>query len=110
MPLDDLSTSSNYSQLINEPTHFEPHKNPSCIDIIFTTQSNLVLDSGVLPSLSETCHHQIIYTKINFHIFLPPPCRREIWHFKQAQTYCIRKSIERFDWEGAVNLLNLKTI
>ena len=103
--LDDLSTSSNYSQLINEPTNFEPHKNPSCIDLIFTTQPNLVLDSGVLPSLSETCHHQIIFTKINFQIFLPPPYRREIWHFKQAQTNCIRKSIERFDWEGA--LMNL---
>ena len=105
MLLDDLSTSSNYSQLINEPTNFEPHKNPSCIDLIFTTQPNLVLDSGVLPSLSETCHHQIIFTKINFQIFLPPPYRREIWHFKQAQTNCIRKSIERFDWEGA--LMNL---
>ena len=33
------------SQLISEPTNFEPHKNPSCIDLI-TDQPNIILDSG----------------------------------------------------------------
>ena len=32
-------------------------KNPSYIDIIFTTQPKFVTDMGVRPSLSETCHH-----------------------------------------------------
>ena len=78
MLLDDLSSSSNYSQLINEPTNCEHHKNHSCVDLMFTAQPNLVLDGDVLPSLSETCHHKIIFTKINFQIFLLPPYRREM--------------------------------
>ena len=34
------------SQLISEPPNFEPHKNPSCIDIVVTDQPIIILDSG----------------------------------------------------------------
>ena len=99
--LDDISTLYNYTQLIRESTNFEPQKNPSCIDHIFTTQPNLVLESGVLPSLYQTCHHQIFFAKIKFKHFLPPAYKREFWHFKNAQTDLIRQSIDRFDWQDA---------
>ena len=39
-----------YTQLINEPTNLEPNKSPSCIDLLFASQPNLVVESGVHPS------------------------------------------------------------
>ena len=35
------------TQLISEPTNFEPNKNPSCIDLIFTDQPNLVIETSM---------------------------------------------------------------
>ena len=37
-------------QLISDPTHILPNCS-TCIDLIFTDQPNLVVDSGVHPSL-----------------------------------------------------------
>ena len=51
LELYNLSTLLGYAQLINESTNFEPNKSPTCIDIIFTNQPNLVFESGVQPSL-----------------------------------------------------------
>ena len=75
--LEDLFTLRGLSQLISEPTNFEPHKNLSCIDLIITNQPNLILDSGTRPSLDPYCHHPIIYGKINFRIPPPPPFERK---------------------------------
>ena len=46
-------------RLISEPTHLMGNSK-SCIDLMFTDQPNLVIESGVHPSLHEHCHHQII--------------------------------------------------
>ena len=58
--IDDLLTLLGLSQLISEPTNFEPHKDPSCIDLVITNQPNLVLDSGTRSFLDSFCNHQII--------------------------------------------------
>ena len=106
LELDTLTTLLGYSQLIHEPTNFEPNKTPSCIDLIFASQPNLVSESGVQPSLYNTCHHQIIYAKINFQIKLPPPYKRKIWHYKNAEADLIRRSIESFNWENELSNLD----
>ena len=46
MEIENLLCSLGLLQLISEPTNCEPNKNPSCIDLIITTQPNLVLGSG----------------------------------------------------------------
>ena len=51
MEIDNLLTSLGLSQIISEPTHFEPNKNPSCIDLIITDQPNLILSCGTRASL-----------------------------------------------------------
>ena len=71
--IENLLSSLGLSQLISEPTKFEPTKNPSCIDLIITDQPNLVLGSGTRHSLDSCCHHQITYCKMNFSIPPPPP-------------------------------------
>ena len=43
--------------IINEPTHVLENS-LSCIDLIFTAQPNLVVDSGVHPCLHPDCHHK----------------------------------------------------
>ena len=105
--LNDLLTTNGYSQLIKEPTNFEPNKIPTCIDLIFSNQQNIVLDSGVLPSLSTLCHHQIIYAKINLKINLPPPYKRKVWHFKDARSDLIQRNINLFDWEQVLTNLDV---
>ena len=76
--IDDLITALGLSQVISEPTNFEPNKRPSCIDLIITDQPNLIIDSGTRASLDPLCHHQIIYGKVNFRIPPPPPFERKI--------------------------------
>ena len=68
------------SQLISEPTNFEPNKRPSCIDLVITDQPNFVLDSGTRASLDSLCHHQITYCKVNVNMPPPPPFGRNNWH------------------------------
>ena len=68
------------SQIINEPTHILDNSN-SCIDLIFTSQPNMIMDSGVHPSLHSNFHHQIIYAKFDLKDFYPPPYERPMWHF-----------------------------
>ena len=60
-------------QMINEPTHILENYS-SYIDLIFTSQPNLVVDSGVHPS---SVIHSVCKIKLeNF----PSPYQREICH------------------------------
>ena len=64
--LNSLFTELDLDQIITEPTHFfNDHSNPSCIDLILTDQPNLVMDSGVRPSLDPLVHHQMTFCKLN---------------------------------------------
>ena len=88
------------SRIITEATHIlEPSS--SCIDLIFTTQPNLVVESGVHSLLHPNCHHQIVFAKFNLQIHYPPPYPREMWHYKQANTELIRRAITDFNWDRA---------
>ena len=67
-----LTSSNGFSQLINEPTHIQTNSS-SCIDLIFTDQPNLSMNSGVHSSLYPNCHHQIVHSSFNLNIHYPPP-------------------------------------
>ena len=56
------------SQIITEPTHILENSK-SCIDLLFTSQPNMVMDSGVHASLKPHSHHQIIFAKFNLKVF-----------------------------------------
>ena len=58
------------TQVMKEPTHFLENSK-SCIDLIFISQPNMVMDSSVHSSLRSRCHHQIIYAEFNLKAFLP---------------------------------------
>ena len=67
--------------------------------MIFTSQSNLVMESGVYSSLHPICHHQIVFAKINLKVYYPLPYEREIWHYEKANTDLIGRSIDQFPWD-----------
>ena len=102
--MEDLFNSINLSQIISEPTNFEPGKNPSCIDLILTDQPNLVLDSGTRASQDTNCHHQIIYCKVNFRIPPTPPSERKTWYYHRANTAAIQRCFTNFPWVQHFNL------
>ena len=70
------------SQIIKEATHIL-ESSFSWIDLIFTTQPNVVVESGVHPSLH------------------PPSYPWEIWHYQQENTELIRRAITDFNWDRA---------
>ena len=57
--VDAITSSYGLNQLIQEPTRIL-NSSSSCIDLIFTSQPNLVTESGIHSSLHSNCHHQIV--------------------------------------------------
>ena len=94
--IDSLTTVHGLQQLISEPTHLLPNS-LSCIDLIFTDQPNLVVDSGVHPSLHPNCH-QIIFCKFNLMIEYPPPYERLVWDYKHSDEKAIANALDQVDW------------
>ena len=93
-------------EIINQPTHFYPGKNPSCIDLIFCSQPNLISESGVLPSLLPQCHHDIIFAKIDLNVKLPPQYKRTMWDYKNADKISIKRSLSSVNWERSIRHRN----
>ena len=80
--IDSLTTTHGLHQLISQPTHLLPTSS-TCIDLIFTDQPNLVVNSGAHPSLHKNCHHQITFCKLNLKIEYPPSYERFVWDYKK---------------------------
>ena len=93
-----LTSELGLHQLISEPTH-KIGQSKSCIDLIFTDQPNLFIESGVHPSLHEQCHHQIVHGKLSVKNYAPPPYSRKLWYYDRADFLAIRKSIEMYNWQ-----------
>ena len=79
----------------------------SCIDLIFTWQPNLLMESGIHSSAHSNCHHQIIFAKLNLSIFYPPPYKITVWYYEKANTELIRKAIDQFDKLRAISNVNV---
>ena len=89
MEIEHLLLSLGLSQVISEPTNFEPNKNPSCIDLVIIDQPILILDCGTRSSLDPFCHHEIVYCKVNFN---------------RANSAAIKRSVHSFPWLQQLNL------
>ena len=79
------------------------------------SQPNLVVDSGVHPSLHTDCYHQITFCKFNFIIEYPPPYQRLLWDYKRAHVNSIKEALYQENWstilsdkdiQQQVNILN----
>ena len=103
-----LASSNSFCQLINEPTHIQRNSS-SCIDLIFTDQPSLAVNSGVHASLHPNCHHQIIHTSFNLNITYPSPYKRLIWDYKKTDSEKIRKALDWVNWESLFNNKDVNT-
>ena len=56
------TSSYGLNQLTQEPTHIL-NSSSSSIDLILTSQPNLVIKPGIHSSLRSNCHHQIVCAK-----------------------------------------------
>ena len=88
-------------QVIKEPTHIL-NSSLTCINLIFTTQPNLIIESRVHLSLHSNCHHQIIFAKFNLEVVSPPLYEQEIWHYKDAYTELTKWAINEFNCQRAI--------
>ena len=104
--LDTITSTAGYSQIIDKPTHFTNHS-CSCIDLIFTSNPSILVDSVIEKSLSSSWHYDIIYGKINFRVSLPPPLFRTVWDYKNADAISIQHAIENFNWQHAFERKNI---
>ena len=95
---ESFTSSLDLHQLVSEPTHFIGNSK-SCIDLIFTDEPNLFVETEVHPSIDSLCHHNIISGKINIRCPPVPPFNSQIWHYDKADSNAIRQSIQKFPWE-----------
>ena len=98
--IENITSQRGLHQLINEPTHILQYSS-LCIDLTFTYQPDLVIESGANSSLHSSCHHQKVYAKFNLKICCPPPYLREVFHFKEEETDLIRRALSHFNCERA---------
>ena len=91
-----LACSHGLHQSINEPTYLLDSVS-SCIDLVFTSQPNLVIGSGIQLYLHPNCHHQFVFAKFDLFIYYPPPYERAVWYYNRANADLIRRVINLFD-------------
>ena len=70
--IENVTAQFGLQQIIKDPTHMS-NTSSSSIELIFTSQPNLITDTLVHSSLYPNCHHQIVFAKFNVHIVCPPP-------------------------------------
>ena len=49
---------------------------------MFADKPNVVVESGVFPSLYVKCNYHIIFSKFNVNVFYSPPYQRLIWDYR----------------------------
>ena len=101
--LDFLTRQYGLQQIIKELTYLL-NNSISSIDLIFTSQPNLINESGTYPSLHPNCHHQIIFANFNLKIHYPPLYERDIWHYHDANVDLIKQAVNIVDWETLLDL------
>ena len=88
-----LTSSNGFSQLTLEPTHIQANSS-SCIELVFTDQQNLSVNSRVHVSLHPNCHHQIVHSSFNLNIYYLQTYERLIWDYKKADSKNIGKTLD----------------
>ena len=95
-----MTSQCEFKQVISDSTYIFG-RSLSRIDLTFTSQPNLVVNSGVHLSLQPNSHHQIIHAKFNLKILYPPPYEPIVRHYQDVNSDLIQRSISQFNWEGA---------
>ena len=79
--IDGITSQFGLEKLIHETTHIIGERS-SCIDSIFASQPNWVVESGVQYSLHQNCHNQIVFARFNLKV---------VFHLHMSVKYGILK-------------------
>ena len=109
LKLFSLISSNGFSLLIKEPTDIQANGS-SCINLTFTYQPDLSVNSGVHASLHPNCHHPIVHSSFNLNIYYPPPYQRLIWDYKKADAKIVRKALDSVTWERLFDSKNINAL
>ena len=85
-------------QLFKNPVHLLQNS-AACIDLVFTNQPQLVIESGIHSSLCSTCHHQIVSVKLNLKIEYLSLYERIFWDYSRAGKASINLAFNAIDCE-----------
>ena len=67
----------------------------------------MFVNSGVHSFLHANCHHQIVFPKFDLEMYYPPPYKREVWHYQEADAILITQAIHEFSCKRALAILNI---
>ena len=104
--IDDVMSNYGLHQLIEKPTHIL-NSSFSCIDLIFSSQPNLVMESGAHSSLHPNCHRQAVFPKINCSILYPLHYERTVWFYEKANAELIWRDINECYWKRALSKVSV---
>ena len=90
----------NLHQVITEPTHFT-EVSSSTIDLVFTSNKNNILASGVGdPFLEQNIrYHCPVYFVLNFQKVTSPALNRHIWLYDRGNYLSFSRDIAETNWE-----------
>ena len=67
------------------------------------------MNSGVILSIYQSCHHQILFAKVNLKIFYTSPYTRRIWDYSNSNHETINNTTDGFHWEKASSNVSVHT-
>ena len=96
--IEAVTSQNGLHQEINEPTHIL-NNSYSCIDLIFNSQPNLLIECGVHPSLHPSFLQQIIYAKFKLDKVYLTTYEGEIRHYQKVNIDLIKRAVNEFDYK-----------
>lgn len=99
--INDMCQQYNFEQLIKEPTNFTENSS-SLIDLIFTTNRNNILVSGVgEPFLEQNIrYHCPVFCVLNFTKPKTPIYRRKIYLYDRGNYEAFSNDLAQTDWQA----------
>ena len=71
----------------------------SITDLILTSNPNLIAVFGIKKSLyTDSCHHAIVFGKMNLNVPLPPTYTHEVWGYNKADRRNIQRNVKTCNW------------
>ena len=95
-PFFEILSKYNLQNIINEPTRIVPNKSATCIDLLLTNHSSIIIDSQVLPPFNSD--HSTITAEIAFKTYKAQAYKKTIWKYDEADKNLIQHNIETQDW------------
>ena len=100
--LKDAAFTLGLHQLINQPTRLTD-TTANLRDLIFTSNDELTIDSGILSQFS-TLDHFPVFTTLNISTTKTPPTSKTIWDYEKLDADRFTRLLMNIDWRHILSL------